>query len=111
MPETFFEDPNVLKLLNKFAKFYGLPDGQIMLLFVQTSIVTHQNEDMCTTGEAIHCDGVDICMMSLLRRDNIAGARNAAFDDIQGERACFGPHVLQPGECLFWRNNCVMSSG
>ncbi|KAL7569798.1 hypothetical protein ACA910_008812 [Epithemia clementina (nom. ined.)] len=107
MPETFLEDPVVLKLLNKFADVYGVPDGQIMLLFIQTSVVTPENVGMCTTGEGIHCDGVDVCMMSVLRRDNIAGAGNAAFDDIHGERARFGPKVLQPGECLFWRDNRV----
>ncbi|KAL7569796.1 hypothetical protein ACA910_008810 [Epithemia clementina (nom. ined.)] len=107
MPETFLEDPDVLKLLNKFAEFYGIPDGQIMLLFIQTYVVTHENEGMCTTGQGIHCDGVDVCMMSVLRRDNIAGARNAAFDDIYGKRVRLEPQVLQPGECLFWRDNRV----
>ena len=107
MPDSFLDGPAVLKAINAFADHFGVPDGQVVLLLIQTSVITPQDEGKCTTGDGIHCDGVDVCMLSVLRRENVKGTRSAAFLDPEGTQPLFTPRVLQPGECMFWRDNRV----
>lgn len=107
MPDSFLDDPAVLKAINTFADHFGVPDGQVVLLLIQTSIITQHDAGKCTTGDGIHCDGVDVCMLSVLRRENVRGTRSAAFQDPEGTKPLFTPRVLKPGECMFWRDNRV----
>lgn len=107
LPSTFVEDQSVIKLLNAFVKKFNIPDGEMSLVQVQTSVIRKQDEGKCLTGQGIHSDGADVAMLAVLRRQNVAGARSAVFGDPWGCQTLFGPQPLRAGEVMFWQDNAV----
>lgn len=107
LPDGFVENSGVVKLLNAFADKFCIPEGQMMLVQVQTSVIKASDEGKCLTGQGIHSDGADVAMLAVLRRENISGARSAVFADPKGKNTIFGPQPLRGGEVMFWQDNAV----
>ena len=94
-------------MLNTFKQAYQIPDCEPILVQVQTSHITSENEGTCLTGQGIHSDGADKAILVCLERNNIQGAENAIYTDINGERAAIAPFTLNPGQALLWHDNQV----
>lgn len=107
LPAEFVQQPEVIKLLDAFADKFSVPDGQMSLVQVQTSVIGTDDEGKCLTGQGIHSDGADVAMIAVLRRENVAGACSAVFADPAGENTLFGPQPLQGGEVVYWQDNAV----
>lgn len=107
LPASFVDNPEVVQLLEAFANKFCIPDGQISLVQVQTSVIGEDDEGKCLTGQGIHSDGADVAMLAVLRRENIAGARSAVFADPAGRHTLFGPQPLQAGQVMYWQDNAV----
>ncbi|NEO86598.1 MAG: 2OG-Fe dioxygenase family protein [Spirulina sp. SIO3F2] len=110
LPRTFIECPVAQKLLSRFQSTFDIPQGELVLVQVQTSHVYPSDETRCLTGQGIHSDGADKAMLICLQRHNISGARNALYRDPEGEKPVLKPFVLQEGEVLFWEDNRVFHS-
>lgn len=107
LPLDFIESPVSQRLLNNFKSLYDIPDGQLVLLQVQTSQITEENEGKCLTGQGIHSDGADKAMLVILKRSNVVGARSSVYTDVNGLAPIVSPTALQEGEVLFWKDNEV----
>ena len=107
LPPEFVREPATIKLMDAFQAKYNLPDGELILLQMQTSWVFPGDEDRCLTGQGIHTDGADRAMLVVLNRDNIEGGRNAIYKDVHGQNAVIKPFVLKEGDSLFWKDNQV----
>ncbi|MEM8641960.1 MAG: 2OG-Fe dioxygenase family protein [Cyanobacteria bacterium P01_G01_bin.54] len=107
LPRTFIECLVTQKVLSHFQATFKIPQGELVLVQVQTSHVYPWDETRCLTGQGIHSDGADKAMLICLQRRNIAGAKNAIYRDAQGRHPVIEPFVLQEGDVLFWEDNQV----
>ena len=107
MPREFLECDATKKVLFAFKVAYSIPDKEPILVQVQKSHVTWENQDMCLTGQGIHSDGADRAMLTCLARENITAARNAIYADLEGDRALIDPFLLEEGHALMWHDNKV----
>lgn len=107
LPSAFIQSDVSQKLLNRFQKIYSIPDGKLVLVQVQSSVVSPDDEGQCLTGQGIHSDGADRAMLACLKRENVFGARNAVFFDSLGKQMVVPPTTLEEGEVLFWEDNAV----
>lgn len=105
LPMEFIQSDTTQKLLNKFKKVCKIPDGELVIVQVQTSHLCPENEGMCLTGQGLHSDGANRAIIACLRRNNVCGAQTAVYKDADGEELILGPRVLGEGEVLFWEDN------
>lgn len=105
LPKTFIDCNVVQRLLNNFKNVCHIPEGELVLLQVQTSHISSVHEGKCLTGQGIHSDGADSAIIVCLDRQNVRGARTAVFNDALGENTVLGPTTLEVGEALFWDDN------
>ncbi|PZD72570.1 hypothetical protein C1752_03405 [Acaryochloris thomasi RCC1774] len=110
MPKQFINCDATKKVLNAFKSTYSIPDNEPVLVQVQESHVTAQNEGQCLTGQGIHSDGADRAMLVCLQRDNIKGAANAIYADLEGQRLLINPFILNEGHAMLWHDNQVFHS-
>ncbi|EDX86487.1 hypothetical protein S7335_4191 [Synechococcus sp. PCC 7335] len=110
MPKQFIESPATKKVLNAFKLAYDIPDNEPVLVQVQKSHITAENEGQCLTGQGIHSDGADRAMLVCLDRHNIAGAKSAIYADLDGARSLIDPFVLEAGQAMLWHDNKVFHS-
>eukprot|EP01083_Nonionella_stella_P056501 148745_1 len=57
---------------------------------------------MSITGQGIHTDGKDHAVLVCLERDNICGAQNSAYYDLEGRDVLLNEFVLHQGNAMFW---------
>jgi len=107
MPSTFLDCKATQTVLNAFKATYGIPDNEPILVQVQTSHVTTDDAEKCLTGQGIHSDGADRAILVCLERNNIQGAENAIYADLEGKRALINPFVLEEGHAMLWHDNQV----
>lgn len=107
MPQEFLECEATQKILFAFKSINNIPDKEPILVQVQTSHVNSSTQDKCLTGQGIHSDGADRAMLVCLARENITGARNAIYADLEGDRALINPFLLEEGHALMWHDNKV----
>ncbi len=107
MPKEFLDCEATKKVLNAFKRAYNIPDNEPILVQVQQSHVTADNEGQCLTGQGIHTDGADRAILVCLERNNIEGAKNAIYTDLEGNSALINPFVLEEGHGLLWHDNQV----
>lgn len=107
MPVEFLECPATQKVLNAFKLAYSIPDNQPILVQVQTSHVTSENAGQCLTGQGIHTDGADRAMLLCLERNDIEGAENAIYGDLEGKESLIEPFILTEGHAMVWQDNQV----
>lgn len=107
MPKEFLESEATKKALNAFKSAYNIPDNEPILIQVQRSHVTAENAGQCLTGQGIHSDGADRALLICLERDNITGAENAIYADLEGANSLIHPFVLKEGQALLWHDNQV----
>ncbi|MEO0374370.1 MAG: 2OG-Fe dioxygenase family protein [Cyanobacteria bacterium P01_A01_bin.17] len=110
MPKQFIHCAATKKVLNTFKSAYRIPDNAPVLVQVQESHVTIQNEGQCLTGQGIHSDGADRAMLVCLQRANIEGAANAIYADLEGKRSLISPFILDEGSAMLWHDNQVFHS-
>lgn len=107
MPKEFLECEATKKVLNVFKSTYNIPDNEPVLVQVQQSHVTEENAGKCLTGQGIHSDGADKAILVCLERNNILGAENAIYADLDGNRSLIDPFVLEEGRAMLWHDNKV----
>ena len=107
LPASFVREPATIKLLESFQERYCIPEGELVLLQMQTSWVFQGDEGRCLTGQGIHTDGADRALLVVLNRQNIDGARNSIYRDVKGRDAVVKPFVLGEGDALLWKDNKV----
>ncbi|MEM8722020.1 MAG: 2OG-Fe dioxygenase family protein [Cyanobacteria bacterium P01_G01_bin.39] len=107
MPKQFIKCRATQKVLNVFKSTNNIPDNEPILVQVQQSRVTAETEGMCLTGQGIHTDGADRAMLVCLERNNITGAKNAIYADLEGKRSLVEPFVLREGQAMLWHDNQV----
>ncbi len=107
MPSEFLDCQATKKVLNAFKRTYKIPDNEPILVQVQQSHVTPDNEGQCLTGQGIHTDGADRAILVCLKRNNIEGAKNAIYADLEGKQAIVNPFVLEEGHAMLWHDNQV----
>lgn len=110
LPLQFLECEAMQKVLSTFKATYNIPDGELILVQVQKSHIDSDNAGKCLTGQGIHSDGADRAMLVCLERDNVLGAENAIYADLNGKRALVNPFVLEAGGALLWHDNKVFHS-
>ncbi len=106
-PKTFLECKATQKVLSTFKALNDIPDGELILIQVQSSLVSENDADRCLTGQGIHSDGADRAMVVALARENITGAENAVYADLKGEQTLVEPFTLEEGHALLWQDNSV----
>ncbi len=107
MPEQFLECQATKKVLDAFQSTYNIPEGEPILVQVQQSHINPNTAGKCLTGQGIHSDGADRALLVCLERQNIEGAENAVYRDLEGKQALLDPFVLHEGEAMFWHDNQV----
>ncbi|MEM8778303.1 MAG: 2OG-Fe dioxygenase family protein [Cyanobacteria bacterium P01_G01_bin.49] len=107
MPKEFLDCDATKKVLNAFKSTYNIPDNEPILVQVQKSHVTTENAGQCLTGQGIHSDGADRAILVCLERNNIKGAKNAIYGDLEGKQALINPFVLKEGHAMLWHDNQV----
>ena len=107
MPKQFLESEATKKALNAFKSAYNIPDNEPILIQVQKSHVTGENTGQSLTGQGIHSDGADRALLICLDRNNIEGAENAIYADLDGAKSLINPFVLNEGHALLWHDNQV----
>lgn len=107
LPREFIENEIVQTMLNKFKKIHNIPDGRLILLHVQASLVRPGDKVKCLTGHGIHTDGVDKAMLLCLNRKNVKGALNSFYGDPDGKEVIREPFVLKEGYACFWEDNRI----
>ena len=100
-----------------FHRKFNLPDGAIILLQLQQSIVeTGASGDKSTrcssnandiTGQGIHTDGLDCAAILCIERTNVNGALNSLYADLDGETTLLEPTTLCEGDALFFQDNSL----
>jgi len=110
MPQSFLASAATQKVLNTFKTTYQIPDNEPILVQVQASHVTSDNEGQCLTGQGIHSDGADRAMLVCLDRARIEGAESAIYQDLKGARSLIEPFVLAAGDAMLWHDNRVFHS-
>lgn len=105
LPREFIQNKAVQKLLNKYKKVLGIPEGELSLLHVQSTHVRAGDRVKCLTGHGIHTDGVDKAMLLCLNRKNIKGGLNSFYGDHEGNEVIREPFVLKEGYGCFWEDN------
>lgn len=94
----------------RFAEYNKIPDKAIMLIQIQTSEVDKSEEGevrrrLSITGQGIHADGHEKAMLACVRRNNVTGAENQYFADLDGKHPLCQPRVLQEGDISFFTDN------
>lgn len=107
LPSSFIESEVTQSLLNCFQKLHNIPEGQLVLVQIQSSNITKEEEGKCITGQGIHTDGADCGMLVCLHRKNICGARSSAYYDVHGTKPVITPTVLEDGDAMFWKDNKI----
>jgi len=107
MPKQFLDCKATKKVLDAFKAAYNIPDNEPILIQVQKSHVTGENTGQSLTGQGIHSDGADRAVLVCLDRQNIEGAENAIYADLNGARALINPFILKEGHALLWHDNQV----
>ena len=105
LPRSFVQCYAAQRALTAFADTYEIPEGELILVQVQSSNISPEDEGKCLTGQGIHSDGADRAMLLCLQRDNVENARSSVFEDVDGERRIVDRHVLREGHALFWKDN------
>lgn len=105
LPKEFIQSDVTQKLLCKFKDECDIPEGELVIVQVQTNHFSPSEEGKCLTGQGLHSDGANRAILACLSRDNVEGARNAVFEDAAGKRLLLGPTVLEEGEVMFWEDN------
>lgn len=100
-----------------FHRRFNLPDGAIILLQLQQSIVeTGAEGDKSTcrsshandiTGQGIHTDGLDCAAILCIERTNVNGALNSLYADLDGKETLLEPTTLCEGDALFFQDNSL----
>lgn len=98
------------KVVLRFAEHNGIPDKAIMLIQIQTSEVDRSEEgefrrQLSITGQGIHTDGHEKAMLVCVRRQNVMGAMNQYYEDLDGKQPLCEPCVLQEGDASFFTDN------
>lgn len=105
LPKEFIQSDVTQKLLGKFKDVCQIPEGELVIVQVQTNHFSASEEGKCLTGQGLHSDGANRAILACLKRDNVRGARNAVFQDRDAEVLLLGPTVLNEGEVMFWEDN------
>lgn len=105
LPRSFIQNTAAQKLLTKFKDLNKIEDGELILVQVQSSNITPEDEGKCLTGQGIHSDGADRAMLICLERDNVKGAKSSVYEDAHGHRPIISPRVIKEGQVLFWKDN------
>lgn len=101
-----------------FHRKFNLPDGAIILLQLQQSIVETNaaNDDNGghpssnkndITGQGIHTDGLDCAAILCIERTHVKGALNSLYADLDGEETILEPINLCEGDALFFQDNSL----
>lgn len=106
-PRTFIECAETQHVLSEFKRVFGIPEGQLVFVQVQSNNVSPEDEGRCLTGQGIHCDGADCAMIVCLDRKNVVGARNSLYKDTDGDEPILDRHLLEVGSSLSWKDNEV----
>lgn len=107
LPRNFIENRTVQALLTRFKQIHDIPEGQLVLVHVQTSHIGPRDDCRCLTGHGIHTDGQEKAMILCLRRRNVVGALNSFYGDQHGEEVIVHPFVLKEGHACFWEDNQI----
>lgn len=107
LPEDFLASNATKKVLNNFKSTYNIPDNEPILVQVQKSHITIDNVGQCLTGQGIHSDGAEYAILVCLERNNVRGAKNAVYRDLEGEKPVLNPFILKEGEGMLWHDNEV----
>ncbi len=107
LSENFLASNATKKVLNTLKSTYNLPDNEPILVQVQKSHITIDNAGQCLTGQGIHSDGAERAILVCLERNNIRGAKNAVYLDLEGEKPVLNPFILKQGEGMLWHDNEV----
>ena len=92
-----------------FAEEYDIPNGEPILIQLQQSIIPAGSEDISgdVTGQGIHTDGHDVAAILCVQRENVVGAENSLYSDLNGEGVLLEPTSLEEGDALFFRDNSL----
>jgi hypothetical protein len=98
----------------QFKRYYNIPDGTIMLVQIQSSIIepstspsSMKSKKMSVTGQGIHTDGASQAMLVCLKRKNVFGAENSFFKDLDGKEQIGKGEVLHEGDSVLFRDNLL----
>lgn len=105
LPRQFIQSSVTQRLLTNFQTIYNIPEGHLILVQVQSSNISPDDEGKCLTGQGIHSDGADRAMLVCLERDNVVGAHSSVFEDADGEKPLIDRVVLEEGNTMFWKDN------
>lgn len=93
----------------QFKRYYNIPDGTIMLVQIQSSIIepsTYLSSSRTSvTGQGIHTDGASQAILVCLERKNVSGAENSFFKDLNGTEQIGKGKVLKEGDAVLFRDN------
>lgn len=105
LPRSFIQSRVTQRLLTNFQTVYKIPEGELILVQVQSSNISPEDAGKCLTGQGIHSDGADRAMLVCMERDNVTDAQSSVYEDAEGERPIINRVVLEEGQVLFWKDN------
>merc|ERR1712086_1188006 len=112
-----FLQKNMHAVIMRFAEYNKIPDKAIMQIqtsecdkseetFTQVEEeVTQKSRRRSITGQGIHTDGHEKAMLACIRRNNVTGAENQYFADLDGNQPLCQPRILQEGDISFFTDN------
>eukprot|EP00984_Skeletonema_dohrnii_P004998 scaffold1769_cov132-Skeletonema_dohrnii-CCMP3373.AAC.15 len=93
----------------QFKRYYNIPDGTIMLVQIQSSIIepstSLSSSRTSVTGQGIHTDGHSQAILVCLERKNVSGAENSFFKDLNGTEQIGKGKILNEGDAVLFRDN------
>lgn len=107
IPMDIIKSQTFQKVLHTFIREHQLPEDEWLLCQIQNNHVTEENSGRCPTGQGIHTDGHNNAGLVVLSRENISGAANSIYKDLEGTDRILGPKELAPGTALFWKDNQI----
>ncbi len=108
IPEDILES-EAKSVILQFKRYYNIPDGTIMLVQIQSSIIEPSTSSSWSrtsiTGQGIHTDGASQAILVCLERENVSGAENSFFKDLDGKEQIGKEEVLNEGDAVLFRDN------
>lgn len=105
IPDEIIRGP-ARKVILEFAKTMKLEEKALILVQIQTSTVRGTVRES-VTGQGIHTDGSNRAALWCVQRENVAGADNIFYNDLQGNEPLCEPRVLNENDVVMFKDDEV----
>jgi len=105
IPEELFQSV-LADVVLKFSRYYCIPDGTILFVQIQTSLLEENSRRQSITGQGIHTDGHDRAMLLCMHRgSHVRGALNQFHQQLDGSEPLCDPVLLEAGDAVMFKDN------